>query len=127
MNDLLSVLAHWKLTPQSVVTCTQYRTSRNRVSFFSSTVLCIYRTGAEAAPESLPSTLGTDINASTPDEDVYVAVEFSLTLPPGFREIPVIPPKPAAPSAGFGTIGEAYPQLLNTNGKLCACNRRATV
>lgn len=67
---------------------------------------CMRRRCAEAASETPPSSLGTEANATTPDEDVYVAVEFSLTLPPGFRETPVIPAKPAAPRAGFGTFGE---------------------
>ncbi|KAL3142585.1 hypothetical protein ABBQ38_002903 [Trebouxia sp. C0009 RCD-2024] len=59
---------------------------------------------ALAATDQPSSTLGTAVNAPTPDEDIYVAVEFSLALPPGFRETEVLPPKPAEPRPGFGSF-----------------------
>lgn len=59
---------------------------------------------AEPATEQLPSSLGTEANAPGPEEDIFVAVEFSLALPPGFRETAVLPPKPAAARPGFGSF-----------------------
>ncbi len=60
---------------------------------------------AEAATDQLPSSLGTEANTPSPEEDIFVAVEFSLALPPGFRETAVLPPKPAAARPGFGSFG----------------------
>ena len=69
---------------------------------------CSYRVceqQASAAADQPSSTLGTAINAPTPNEDVFVAVEFSLALPPGFRETEVLPPKPVETRPGFGSFG----------------------
>lgn len=69
---------------------------------------CSYRVceeQASAAADQPSSTLGTTINAPTPDEDIFVAVEFSLALPPGFRETEVLPPKPVETRPGFGSFG----------------------
>lgn len=58
----------------------------------------------EAIAAQLQSSLGTEANAPSPDEDIFVAVEFSLALPPGFKETAVLPPKPAATRPGFGSF-----------------------
>lgn len=63
------------------------------------------REQALAVNDEPSSTLGTAVNAPTPDEDIYVAVEFSLALPPGFRETEVLPPKPVETRPGFGSFG----------------------
>lgn len=65
---------------------------------------------ASAAADQPSSTLGTAINAPTPDEDIFVAVEFSLALPPGFRETEVLPPKPVETRPGFGSFGMQLPR-----------------
>lgn len=59
---------------------------------------------AETAPDEPASSLGTAANAPSPNEDIFVAVEFSLALPPGFRETAVLPPKPAETRPGFGSF-----------------------
>ena len=64
---------------------------------------------AETAADEPASTLGTAANAPSPNEDIYVAVEFSLALPPGFREAAVLPPKPAETRPGFGSFGTRPP------------------
>lgn len=56
------------------------------------------------AAEKAPSSLGTAANEPSSVEDLFVAEEFSFALPPGFREQPILPPKPAAPRPGFGTF-----------------------
>ena len=65
----------------------------------------------EAIAAQLQSSLGTEANAPSPDEDIFVAVEFSLALPPGFKETAVLPPKPAATRPGFGSFGIFAPPL----------------
>lgn len=65
---------------------------------------------ASAAADQPSSTLGTAINTLTPDEDIFVAVEFSLALPPGFRETEVLPPKPVETRPGFGSFGMQLPR-----------------
>ena len=73
--------------------------------------VCPYRVceeQASAAADQPPSTLGTAVNAPTPDEDIFVAVEFSLALPPGFRETEVLPPKPVETRPGFGSFGMQF-------------------
>ena len=64
---------------------------------------------AETAPDEPASSLGTAANAPSPNEDIFVAVEFSLALPPGFRETAVLPPKPAETRPGFGSFGAYCP------------------
>ena len=66
---------------------------------------------AEPTAEKAPSSLGTEANEPSPEEDLFVAEEFSFALPPGFREQPILPPKPAAPRPGFGTFGECVFRL----------------
>ena len=66
---------------------------------------------AELTAEKAPSSLGTAANEPSPEEDLFVAEEFSFALPPGFQEQPVLPPKPAAPRPGFGTFGECGSRL----------------
>ena len=41
-----------------------------------------------------------------------MAVEFSLALPPGFREQPVLPPQPAPARSGFGSFGKHRHALM---------------
>ena len=89
------------------------------LNFLDPTRHCLCRPSnvqAETAIEQLPSSLGTEANAPGPEEDIFVAVEFSLALPPGFRETAVLPPKPAAARPGFGSFGATHHLFV-----LCWC------
>ena len=85
---------------------------------------CSYRVFEEqalAVGDQPSSTLGTALNAPTPDEDIFVAVEFSLALPPGFRETEVLPPKPVEPRTGFGSFGMCSKFTMHAH-HVCICH-----